>query len=142
MKVQMYLNFGGNCREALRFYEKHLGGKITTMSSFADLPPQPNAAHAPQMPKDGILHARIVIGDAEIMASDAPANIYQPMRSAYISLGVESNAEAERIYKALSTGGETFMPIGETFFAHRFAQLRDKFGVNWMIIHEKAMAPV
>lgn len=142
MKTRMYLNFGGNCREALQFYEKHLGGKITMMSTFGDMPPVPGAAHnAPQMPKDAILHARIGIGDAEIMASDAPSNVYQPMRSAYLTLVVDRNEEAERIYKALSAGGETFMPIQETFFAHRFAQLRDKFGVNWMVIHEKPMGP-
>lgn len=142
MKLQVYLNFGGNCREAFGFYEKHLGAKVTSMSTFADMPPQPQASHAqPQISKDAILHARIVIGDMEVMASDVPPNVYQPMRSAYLTLGVDSNEEAERIYKALSAGGETFMPIQETFFAHRFAQLRDKFGTNWMLIHEKPMGP-
>jgi len=62
------------------------------------------------------------------------------MRSAYLTLAVDSNEEAERIYNALADGGEVFMAMGETFFAHRFGQLRDKFGVNWMIIHDKPMA--
>ena len=61
------------------------------------------------------------------------------MRSAYLTLSVDSDSEAERIYKALSEGGEVFMALAETFFATRFAQLRDKFGVNWMLIHEKPM---
>jgi PhnB protein len=59
------------------------------------------------------------------------------MRSAYLSLSVESDAEAERIYSALSDGGEIFMPMQETFFATRFGQLRDRFGLNWMILHER-----
>ena len=59
------------------------------------------------------------------------------MRSAYLSLSVGSNEEAERIYAALAEGGEVFMKLGETFFAHRFGQVRDKFGINWMIVHEK-----
>ena len=63
------------------------------------------------------------------------------MRSAYLCFSVDSTPEAERIYKLLSDGGEVFIPIGETFFAHRFAQLRDKFGISWMIIHEKPMGP-
>ena len=63
----------------------------------------------------------------------------QPMRSAYLFLSVESSAEAERIYAALSEGGEVLMKMGETFFAHRFGQLRDKFGALWMILHEKPM---
>ena len=84
-----------------------------------------------------MLHARISIGDTELMGADIPNA--QPMRSAYLSLGVQSDAEAERIFSALSEGGEVFMPIQETFFATRFAQLRDRFGINWMIIHERPM---
>jgi len=142
MKLRPYLNFGGNCRDALRFYEKQLGGKITSMSTFADMPPHPGGAEGgPAMPKDAILHARIVIGDIDVMASDAPAGIYKPMRSAYLTLSVDSNEEAERIFKVLSEGGETFMPIQETFFAHRFAMMRDRFGISWMVIHDKPMGP-
>jgi PhnB protein len=62
------------------------------------------------------------------------------MRSAYLSLSVESDTEAERIFSALSDGGQVFMPMQETFFATRFAQLRDRFGINWMIMHERPIA--
>jgi PhnB protein len=61
------------------------------------------------------------------------------MRSSYLSLGVENDAEAERVFAALSDGGEVFMPMQETFFATRFGQLRDQFGINWMIMHERPM---
>jgi PhnB protein len=61
------------------------------------------------------------------------------MRSAYLSLGVSSDAEAERIHAALAEGGEIFMAMQETFYATRFSMLRDKFGINWMIIHEKPL---
>jgi PhnB protein len=91
--------------------------------------------HTPSGFKDAMLHGRIAIGDTVLMAADVPGA--QPMRSAYLSLSVGSNEEAERIYAALAEGGEVFMKMGETFFAHRFGQLRDKFGVNWMIVHEK-----
>jgi PhnB protein len=73
------------------------------------------------------------------MASDAPPDRYQPMRSVYLALSVDSNEEAERLYSILSEGAEIFMKMEETFFAHRFAMLRDKFGTSWMIIHEKPM---
>jgi PhnB protein len=85
-----------------------------------------------------VLHARISIGDTELLGADIPGA--QPMRSAYLSLSVASDSEAERIFSALSDGGEVFMPMQETFFATRFAQLRDRFGINWMIIHERPMA--
>jgi len=61
------------------------------------------------------------------------------MRSVYLSLSVESDAEAERIYKLLTEGGEVFMPMQETFFASRFGQFRDRFGTSWMVIHERPM---
>jgi PhnB protein len=73
------------------------------------------------------------------MAGDAPADRFQPMRSAYLALSVDSDEEAERIYALLTDGGEIIMPMAETFFALRFAMLRDKFGILWMIIHERPM---
>jgi PhnB protein len=134
MNVNIYLNFPGNCSEALDFYVKHLGARIITKSTF-DSAPDPKLG-PPGMEKK-ILHARIAIGDSILMASDGPK--VEPMRSAYLSLSVDSNEEAERIYAALTEGGEVFMKMGEQFFAHRFGQFRDKFGVNWMVIHEKPM---
>jgi PhnB protein len=86
-----------------------------------------------------ILHARITIGETELMASDVPTDRFQPMRSVYLSLSVNSTAEAERIHALLSEGGEIFMPMQETFFAFRFSMLRDKFGTSWMIIYERPM---
>jgi PhnB protein len=138
MTLNTYVNYGGNCEEALRYYEKHLGGKILMMMKFGDAPDQ---SQIPPNMKNAVLHARITIGDTFLMASDAPPDRYQPMRSAYLSIGVTSNGEAERIHAALSEGGEVFMPMAETFFAFRFSMLRDKFGADWMIIHEKPMGP-
>jgi PhnB protein len=134
MKLRTFLNYGGNCEQALRFYEQHLGGKITMMMTQGQ---QPNANNVPADQKNAILHARMNLGDAEIMASDVPAERFQPMRSVYLSLMVDSIDEAERIYALLSDGGQIFMPMEETFFAFRFAMLRDKFGTSWMILHER-----
>ncbi|HMF79155.1 MAG TPA: VOC family protein [Bryobacteraceae bacterium] len=132
MKLNTYVNFSGKCAEAFHFYEKHLGGKIGMMMTHGEAPDQRQVT--PEL-KDAVLHARISIGDTDIMGADVPNA--QPMRSAYLSLSVQSDSEAERIFSALSDGGEVFMPIQETFFAMRFAQLRDRFGINWMIIHER-----
>lgn len=135
MKLNTYVNFAGKCAEAFGFYEKHLGGKIGMMMTHGEAPDQ---RHVRPEWKDAVLHARISIGGTELMGADVPTA--QPMRSAYLSLTVESDAEAERIFSALSDGGEVFMPMEETFFASRFGQLRDRFGMNWMIIHERDMA--
>jgi PhnB protein len=136
MKLTTMLNYGGNCAEALRFYEEHLGGKISFMMTYEQMPEPKNI---PPGCEQGVLHASIRIADTTIMACDSPPDRFQPMRSAYLALSVDSNEEAERIYALLSAGGEIFMKMEETFFALRFAMLRDKFGTSWMIIRERPM---
>jgi PhnB protein len=136
MRVNTYLNYGGNCAEAFRFYEQHLGAKIGMMMKHGDMPDPSKVL--PEM-KDAVLYAQITIGDTVIMASDVPADRFKPMRSVYLCLAVASDEDAERIFALLADGGEVFMPMQETFFASRFAQLRDKFGTSWMIIHERPM---
>ena len=136
MQLNAYLNFGGNCEEAFRFYEKNLGGKITFMMRYAD---QPDPKNIPPGTEKFVLYANMSIAGTELMGSDAPLDRFQPMRSVYLSLGVDSDAEAERIYGLLKEGGEVFMPMGETFFALRFGMLRDRFGTSWMILHPRPM---
>jgi PhnB protein len=132
MKMRTYVNFAGKCAEAFRFYEQHLGGTIGMMMTHGQAPDQSQAK--PEW-KDAVLHARITIAETELLAADIPSA--QPMRSAYLSLSLDSDAEAERIVAALSDGGEVLMKMQETFFASRFAQIRDRFGINWMILHER-----
>jgi PhnB protein len=134
MRMTTYVNFAGRCAEAFRFYEQHLGGRIDMMMTHGQAPDQNRVS--PEW-KDAVLHARISIGGAELSAADIPNA--EPMRSAYLSLGVDSDAEAERVFSALSDGGRVFMPMQETFFATRFGQVQDRFGLNWMILHERLM---
>jgi PhnB protein len=136
MKLHTYLNYGGNCEQAFRFYEQHLGGKITMMMTHGE---QPDPSQVPPDWRKAILYVRMTIGETELMGSDVPAERFQPMRSVYLSLAVTSTSEAERIYALLSDGGQIFMPMQETFFAFRFGMLRDKFGTSWMIIYERTM---
>ena len=131
MKLDVYLNYPGNCQEAFRFYEKHLGGKITMMMTHGE---QPNQANVAANWKNAILHARIEIGDTVLMGADIPES--QPMRSAYLTLTTDTAAEAERLYALLTEGGQIFTKMEETFFASRFAMLRDRFGTSWMLLHE------
>ena len=132
MKLDIYLNYSGNCAQAFRFYEQHLGGKITTMLRHGDAPGQSNV---PAEWQHAVLHARIEIGGTVLMGADIPAA--EPMRSAYLTLSADSAEEAERLYALLSEGGQIFMKMEETFFASRFAQLRDRFGTSWMLLHER-----
>jgi len=134
MRLYTQLNFGGNCREAFHFYAEHLGGKITFMMTRGEAPaPDP----APAGPQDAIIHARMTIGETELIGNDVPPEIFKPMRSAYLYLAVGSPKEAERVYGLLAEGGQIYMPMAETFFASRFGMLRDRFGTAWTIIHER-----
>lgn len=134
MKLHTYLNYGGNCEQAFRFYERHLGGHITMMMTRAEVPDQRDVSPGP---KDSVQYASLSLGETELMGADVPPERFQPMRSVYLSLTVDSTDEAERIYTLLGDGGQIFMPMEETFFAFRFGMLRDKFGTSWMVLYPK-----
>jgi PhnB protein len=133
MKLFTHLNFPGNCEQAFHYYEQSLGGKILMLMKQSQAPgADPNTGG-----EDPVLHARMQIGDAILIGNDVPPDRHQPMRSVYLYLSVDSAQEAERVYALLMKGGEAYMPLQETFFATRFSQLRDQFGVLWSLIHER-----
>ena len=130
--IHGYLIFNGNCREAMQFYQKCLGGDLNLMP-FSEAPMEVSKAQ-----KDLIIHARLSKGDAVLMASDAEAG--KPVRvgdNFWVSVHCDTIPEIERLYGAFSQGGKVTMPLGETFWAVRFAMLTDKFGINWMFNLEK-----
>ena len=137
MRLDVYLNYRGNCEQAFRYYEQHLGGRITGMVRHGDQG-QPRNPNIPEDWKGKVLHARIEIANAVLMGADIPQA--EPMRSAYCTLTVDTEADAERVYALLIDGGEVFMKMEKTHFANRFAMLRDRFGTSWMLIHEGGTA--
>ena len=124
MKLYTHLNFGGNCEEAFRFYEKHLGGKITMIMKASQLPAEVKAPGS----LEAVIHARMDIAGVELIGNDVPRSHFKPIRSSYLCLDLDSVEAADKIYAILADGGEVSMPIAATFFASRFAQLRDRFG--------------
>src|SRR6516162_6676452 len=125
MKVNTYLNFGGNCAEAFKFYEKNLGCKIGMIMTHDQMPPDPKNPVKPEEAKY-VLHASVTIGQTTLMASDVSKDRFQPIRSSYLCLSADSPADAERTFQALSGGGEVHMPLAETFFATRYGIVRDQ----------------
>jgi PhnB protein len=130
MRLDIYLNYRGNCEQAFRFYEQHLGGKISGIVRHGE---QPNPS-IPANWQEKVLHARILIGTTIVMGADIPSA--EPMRSAYLTLSLDREEEAERVYALLAEGGEIFMKMEKTPFANRFAMLRDQFGTSWMLLHQ------
>jgi PhnB protein len=136
VKLTTYLNFGGNCEEAFTFYQQHLGAKLQFLMRHSEVP---GGSQAPPEWQNKVLHADLSIGGTSLLGADVSPDRFQPMRSAYMTLTFDNTPETERVYNLLAEGGDIFMPMDESFFAHRFAMLRDRFGVSWMLLHPKPM---
>lgn len=135
MRLFTQLNFGGNCENAFRFYEKHLGGAITFIVKQSQMMPAQPAVQAGSA--DPVIHARMSVAGVELIGNDVPAEIFKPVRSSYLYLSLDSLEDAERVYRVLAEGATVSVPLAETPFALRFSQLRDRFGVLWTIIQER-----
>jgi len=136
MQLNPYLFFNGQCEAAFKFYEKVLGGKIVAMIPHEG---SPAAEHVPADWRNKIMHARLAVGDMVLMGSDAPPDRADgQMKGFSVTLGVDTPAEAERVFHALAENGTVRMAIEETFWATRFGMLVDRFGTPWMINCEKA----
>ncbi|MGO4223379.1 VOC family protein [Lysobacter sp. TAF61] len=135
MKINAYLTFNGNCEAAMRFYAQALGGTLDPITRFGD---SPACDHVPADHHDKIMHARLHVGDQVLMASDGmPTDNYEGIKGCAIALNVDSAAEAERVFKALSEKGHVVMALEKTFWAVSFGMLVDHFGVSWMINCER-----
>ena len=140
--VQPYLFFNGKCEEALNFYKTAIGAEITAMMRFKEAPPMPpgeggggGEGCGPGIPNpEKVMHASFKIGESEVMASDGCSEGTPKFEGFSLSIAVQTDAEADRIFGALSAGGNVMMPMGKTFFAPKFGMTTDKFGVGWMVI--------
>ena len=135
MQVQPYLNFNGRCEEALQFYSKRLGAKIEMMMRFKDMPgPQQPGMTAPP---EKILHAAFRVGDAQLLASDSHCTGKPAFEGIALAVTARDDAEAKRLFGALSEGGKVKQPLIPTFFSSSFGMVDDRFGVSWMVMAQK-----
>ncbi len=130
MQLNVYLGFNGQCEEALTFYQSVLGGEMTAMMPIKGSPME---EQFPPAHRGGILHGCLALDNMMIMGSDAGAANYEKPSSVSICINLEDGAEADRLFSALSEGGEVRMPLSETFFAKKFGEFTDRFGVKWLI---------
>lgn len=135
MLIQPYLFFTGNCEQAVNFYAQQLNGTIEIMMRYKDIPAEEQQNGAPDTDPDSIMHARLVIGDNVIMASDGcPADPTGPSHRGYsLSIRSENVEQGGEVFNRLAEGGTVTMPFQPTFWAKGFGMLTDKFGVNWMV---------
>jgi PhnB protein len=132
--VQPYLFFDGRCEEALEYYRKTVGAQIEMLMRFKDSPEPPQPGACAPGSADKVMHASFRIGETMLMASDGRCQGKPSFQGFSLSLTVPSEAEADKVFSALSEGGQVQMPLTKTFFAKRFGMLIDRFGVCWMIL--------
>jgi len=131
MQVQPYLFFDGKCDEALEFYKRVLGAKVTMLMRYKEAPDQSMMKHGTE---NKVMHSAFQIGETTILASDGYCNGKPVFDGFSLSVDAANDAEAKRIFTALAEGGQIRMPMDKTFFASSFGMCADKFGVGWMVI--------
>jgi PhnB protein len=137
-QIDPYLTFDGNCAEAMRFYERTLGGKLEGMMTFGE---SPMGNEMPPGSGDRIMHAALAFDGRLLMASDSmPGQPYQGMHGISLALACKTVDEGKRLFDALAAGGKVTMPFDKTFWADGFGMLVDKFGVPWMVNVSAAQA--
>ncbi len=133
MQIQTYLFFEGRCEEALDFYKAKLDAEIEMIMRFRENPDDPEQAMFPPGAEDKVMHASLRIGDTTVLASDGRCNGSAAFNGMSLTLMVPTEAEAERVFRALAEGGQIRMPLRKTFFSPAFGMVADQFGVGWMI---------
>lgn len=135
MKLIPFLGFNGQTHEAMAFYAKVLRGSVTSEMKYGDMPPgndMDGCGDAPgPLDPNLVAHSQLEVGDAVLMAADGPPS--DGAGTTTINIDVDSIEEAERVFKELSEGGKVTMPISETFWAHRWGMLEDRYGKPWMV---------
>jgi PhnB protein len=141
MQAQPYLSFEGRAEEAAEFYQRTIGAKLEMLMRFKESPePPPPGSTAPGM-ENKVMHMSLRIGDTVLMGSDGHCSGKAGFQGFSLALSVANEAEAERVFKALSDGGQVQMPLTKTFFSPSFGTLSDRFGVGWMVMVEPEGAP-
>ncbi len=131
MRLNTYLSFNGDCRQALEFYARHLGGQVSAMQTFGDTP---GCDQLPAEARDLIMHGRLDVGAYTIMGTDAtPDHPYTPIQGSHLVADVDTPEQAEALFAAFSEGGQVELPLQPMFWARRYAILTDRHGVRWMI---------
>ena len=134
MKTQTYLFFNGRCEEALDFYSKTLGAKVTGLMRFKDGPPPTEQCGLPPGSENKIMHSCFQVGENTVLASDGQCSGQLNFQGFSLALDVPDDAKAQKLFTALSEGGKVQMPLAKTFFASSFGMVADRFGVSWMIL--------
>lgn len=142
MQLNHYLNFQGETEAAFNFYKSVFGGEFSNLTRYGEMPAEEGVTLS-EVDKNKILHISLPINEfTELMASDtndqfcAQTNtVFTQGNNHYISINLDASeqAEAQRLFDALSVNGQIEMPLERTFWGALYAAFSDQFGIHWMI---------
>lgn len=138
MQINPYLSFKGECEAAFKLYEQCLGGQLGAIFRYAG---SPMADQAPADWQDKVMHASLTVGGQVLMGGDVAPERYEEPKGFALSIQITSTADAERVFHELAKDGRVVMPLEKTFWAERFGQLVDRFGIPWLINCEGSDQP-
>lgn len=136
MSVDVYLNFNGNCREAVEFYAKVFGSEVPKMMTFGETPQDPNYP-MPEEAKNLVMHTRLNIAESNVMFSDTfPGMPFVEGNNITLSLISNNTDDLTSWFNQLKEGGKVGMELQETFWSKLYGQVTDKFGIHWQINYD------
>jgi PhnB protein len=129
-QLNPYLNFNGQCRDALTFYQQCFDGQLE-LQKVAE---SPMAAKMPSEKGPLILHGALSKdGHTLLMGSDMIGNALHTGNSIMLCLNCSSDQEITSIFDRLSAGGQVKVPLHQSFWGATYGELKDKFGMDWML---------
>ena len=131
MHIESYLFFNGRCEEAIEFYKRALGAEVLMMMRNKEAPEKPPPGMLPAGSDEKVMHATLRIGGSKL--SDGRCDGKPVFNGFSLSLDVDNEAEADRLFAALLDGGTVQMPLAKTFWSPKFGMVADRFGVGWMV---------
>ncbi len=135
--LNAYLTFNGNCEEAFNFYKSIFGGEFAHVARFKEMPPSDHCPPVTEEDKEKIMHISLPISkECILMGSDTSEAFGPPPtfgNNFSLSINTDTTEEVDRIFKALSEGGQVIMPAEKTFWDAYFGMCTDKFGIQWMV---------
>jgi len=137
VQMELFINFDGNCREAVEFYAKTFKSTVNHLMTYSQVPPSENYA-VPEADKEKVMYAGIPIGDMVMMFSDVPSGSeFIQGNNISLTYSIDSKDEVKRIFEELKVGGEVMMELQSTFYSEMYGMVKDKFGIIWQVLYYK-----
>jgi len=135
MQLEMFINFNGNCREAVEFYAKVFKSTVNNLMTYGEAPPDPNYI-VPEADKGRVMYAGIPFGGMTVMFMDYPSGSEMTIGdNIHPTISTDNKDEITRLFNELKEHGEVYAELGQTFFSEWYGMVKDKFGIIWQLLY-------